>query len=132
MLTTQLLSNGNFVKRHSRILSVAAATAIGAFVGATPALAASYVPGTAIFIGSDSNYWSWHDGGDLSLAGHKTDSWHNNVSTDNTWDGTHAMFLNRDLTTSTSVFCANSAYLTPSRNRDSVQSPKSGKNRSAL
>jgi LPXTG-motif cell wall-anchored protein len=99
------------VKRHIQILSVTAATALGAFVGLSPALAAPFVPGTSIFIGSDSNYWGWADGGDLSLAGHKTDSWHNNVSTFNTWDGTRAIFLSRDLGTSTAAFCTNPADL---------------------
>lgn len=99
------------MKSTQRLVLSVTAAALTTLVGIAPAQAASFVPGTSIFLGLDNNYWGWSDGAGLSLTGHKTDTWHNDMSADTTWDGTHATLFSSDLNSSTDVTCANPADL---------------------
>lgn len=94
------------MKRPSRILSIAAATAIGAFVGATPALAASYVPGDDVFVGADNNHWKFNYSNPLHVRGPVNDNYPRL-----TWDSTQATLYSAT-GAQTDAECSNPADLT--------------------
>ena len=96
---------GKHVKLTGQILCGAVVATLGALLAVAPAHAASYVPGTDVYVGPDNNHWIFNVSNPLYLRGPI-----NNDYTRRTWDSTQATLYSPN--GQTDAQCSNPADLT--------------------